>query len=102
MTNDKYLQKQGSTDDELKENCYNAPHSGNKNENIRNHHDRPSRSRKEPIRYGDHVSHDILGQDYCFNVSVLNYCYNVNIATKSFSEAMKSDNKLQWKLAMDR
>ena len=40
--------------------------------------------------------------DYVFNVKLLDYCYNVNQVPQSYSEAMKSYNKVKWKLAMDK
>ena len=61
--------------------------------------ERPTRSKKNPVRFGNPIN---LGDDYVFNVKLLDYCYNVNQVPQSYSEAMKSYNKVKWKLAMDK
>ena len=77
------------------------------NENVSSHinsgnDSRPSRSRNPPQRFGNPVTHDILGYDYCFNVSALDYCYNIHSVPRTYSEAMKCEDSQKWRVAMEK
>ena len=67
------------------------------NDNICN---KPVRETNEPLRYGDPVSIDELGADYCFNISALQYCYGVSTVPDTYNAAMKSPDADKWLSAM--
>ena len=67
-----------------------------------NNDSRPSRTRREPQRYGNPITHDNLGYDYCFNISVLEYCYNIDKVPRTYNEAMKSIDSQKWRVAMEK
>ena len=88
---------------DVRKNYPNDYRDGNVSSHIHSDNDsRPSRNRRVPSRYGNPITHDNFGHDYCFNISALDYCYNVHTVPRTYNEAMKSDDFQKWKLAMTK
>ena len=61
---------------------------------------RPQRLKKPPDRFGNSVN--FQGEDYLLNTVLLEHCYNIEKVPKSYNEAMKGNDRLKWKRAMDK
>ena len=68
--------------------------------NKHNNCNKPVRETNEPRRYGNPVSIDELGADYCFNISALQYCYGVSTVPDTYNAAMRSPDADKWLSAM--